>query len=63
MLAKCACGLWEIEVPENTEKIAEHEGSFLNLTEITNHNISSPESDGLGPEIFDENGKRRWDIS
>ena len=29
ILAKCACGLWEIEVPENTEKIAEHEGSFL----------------------------------
>ena len=29
ILAKCACGLWEIEVPENTEKIAEHEGSFF----------------------------------
>ena len=37
MLAKCACGLWEIEVPENTEKIAEHEGSFLNFTENPNH--------------------------
>ena len=29
MFTKCACGWWEIEVPENTEKIAEHEGSFL----------------------------------
>ena len=57
MLAKCACGLWEIEVPENTEKIAEHEGSFLDLRKIRTTS-PDPESNGLGPEICDENGKK-----
>jgi len=30
MFTKCACGLWEIEIPENTEEIAKHEddGTF-----------------------------------
>ena len=56
MFTKCACGWWEIEVPENTEKIAEHEGSFLIFRQstivhypwFTDHESWRPDMDTLG---------------
>ena len=67
MFTKCACGWWEIEVPENTEKIAEHEGTFLILWIISNRNEDQGTIyDGLSGFdlwMFNENQKRWWYIS